>query len=102
MVPTFDYDWLVIGSGFGGRVAALRLREKGYRVCVIEKGRRFRPEDFAETNWSLRRYLWLPKLGCRGPQGFTLLRHVLLFHGVGLGGGSLIYTGVLVEPPAGF
>jgi cholesterol oxidase len=97
-----DFDYVVIGSGFGGSVAALRLREKGYRVCVIEKGRRFRAQDFPETSWDLRRYLWLPRFGLRGPQGFTLLRHVLLFHGVGLGGGSLVYAGVLVEPPAAF
>ena len=96
------FDYIVIGSGFGGSVAALRLREKGYRVCVIEKGRRFRAEDFPKTNWNLRRYLWLPRLGMRGPQGLTLLRDVLLLHGVGLGGGSLVYTGVLVEPPAAF
>jgi len=97
-----DFDYAVIGSGFGGSVAALRLQEKGLRVCVVEQGRRFQPSDFPETNWDLRRYLWLPGLGLRGPQALSLLRHVMLLHGVGLGGGSLIYTGVLVEPPPAF
>jgi len=97
-----DYDFVVVGSGFGGSVAALRLAEKGYRVCVVEKGRRFQAQDFPATNWDLRRYLWSPRLGLRGPQALTLLRDVLLLHGVGFGGGSLIYTGVLVEPPAAF
>jgi cholesterol oxidase len=102
MAEELDFDYAVIGSGFGGSVAALRLCEKGYRVCVIEKGKRFRAEDFPETNWDLRRYLWFPRLGLKGPQGLTLLRHVLFLHGVGLGGGSLVYTGVLVEPEAAF
>jgi cholesterol oxidase len=97
-----DFDYVVVGSGFGGSVAALRLREKGYRVCVVEQGRRFQPGDFPETNWDLRRYLWWPRFGMRGPQGLTLLRHVLFLHGVGLGGGSLVYSGILAEPPAGF
>jgi cholesterol oxidase len=97
-----EFDYVVIGSGFGGSVAALRLCEKGYRVCLVEQGRRFRPGDFAETNWDLRRYLWLPALGLRGPQALSLLRHALFLHGVGLGGGSLVYTGVLVEPPSAF
>jgi cholesterol oxidase len=102
MADALDFDYVVIGSGFGGSVAALRLREKGYRVCIVEQGRRFQAGDFAETNWDLRRYLWMPGLGLRGPQALTLLRHVLLLHGVGLGGGSLVYTGVLVEPPPAF
>jgi cholesterol oxidase len=97
-----DFDFVVIGSGFGGSVAALRLREKGYRVCVVERGRRFAAADFARTNWNLRRYLWMPRLGLRGPQQLSLLRHVLLFRGAGLGGGSLVYSGVLVEPPPAF
>jgi cholesterol oxidase len=102
MSEALDFDYVIIGSGFGGSVAALRLREKGHRVCVVEQGRRFQASDFPQNNWDLRRYLWMPGLGLRGPQGLTLLRHVMLLHGVGLGGGSLIYTGVLVEPPAGF
>lgn len=97
-----DYDVLVIGSGFGGSVAALRLTEKGYRVGVLEAGRRFRPRDFAGRNWNLRRYLWLPRLGLRGIQRLTLLRDVLALSGAGVGGGSLVYAGVLYEPPDDF
>jgi cholesterol oxidase len=68
------FDWVVIGSGFGGSVAALRLAEKGYRVCVLEKGRRFAPEDFPRSNWDLRRWLWLPHFGLRGIAGSSRCR----------------------------
>lgn len=91
---------LVVGSGFGGSVAALRLAEKGYRVAVLEAGRRWNAEDFAPTNWRVRRYLWAPRLGCRGIQRLTLLRDVLVLSGAGVGGGSLVYANVLYEPPA--
>ncbi len=94
-----EYDVLVVGSGFGGSVAALRLAEKGYRVGVLEAGRRFAPEDFAPTSWRLRRFLWAPRLGCRGIQRLTLLRDVLVLSGAGVGGGSLVYANVLWEPP---
>jgi cholesterol oxidase len=94
----FDADWIVIGSGFGGSVSALRLVEKGYSVVVLEQGRRYRPEDFPRTNWSLRRYLWAPRLGLRGIQGLTFLRHALVLHGCGVGGGSLVYANTLVQP----
>ena len=90
--------WRVVGSGFGGSVAALRLAEKGYRVVVLEAGRRWRPEDFPQTNWRLRRFLWLPRLGCRGIQRLTLLDDVLVLSGAGVGGGSLVYANTLVEP----
>lgn len=93
-----DADWIVIGSGFGGSVSALRLAEKGYSVIVLEQGRRYRPEDFPRTNWSLRRYLWAPRLGLRGIQGLTFLRHALVLHGCGVGGGSLVYANTLVRP----
>jgi len=95
----YDFDYIVIGSGFGGSVSALRLSEKGYSVAVLEMGKRFRPEDFAETNWNLRKFLWLPKLLCYGIQQITLLKDVLIFHGAGVGGGSLVYANTLPMPP---
>ena len=82
-----EYDVLVIGSGFGGSVAALRLTEKGYRVGVLEAGRRWNPEDFPATNWRVRKFLWAPRFGCRGIQRITLLRDVLVLSGAGVGGG---------------
>lgn len=94
------YDWVIIGSGFGGSVAALRLVEKGYRVLVLERGRRYHDHDFPRTNWNLRRYLWAPLLRCFGFLEITPLRNVVVLHGAGVGGGSLGYAGVLVEPDA--
>ena len=91
-------DYLVIGSGFGGSVSAMRLAEKGHRVVVLERGRRFRDEDFAESNWNLRRYLWAPSLGCRGILQISPFRDVIVLHGSGVGGGSLGYANVLMEP----
>jgi len=95
---TFDY--VVVGSGFGGSVAALRLTEKGYRVLILERGRRFSDADFPKTNWYLPGYLWLPAARCYGIMEFSFLRHVLYLHGSGVGGGSLVYAGVLMEPDA--
>lgn len=97
-----DYDVVVVGSGFGGSVAALRLTEKGYRVAVLEAGRRFGPDDFPRTNWHLRRYLFAPRLGLRGIQRLTLLNDVLVLSGAGVGGGSLVYANTLYEPLAPF
>jgi cholesterol oxidase len=94
-----DTDVAVIGSGFGGSVAALRLTEKGYRVTVLEKGRRWRPEDFPKTNWNISKSFWIPKIGCHGIFGMKLLREALVLHGVGVGGGSLVYANTLFEPP---
>jgi cholesterol oxidase len=98
----FDHDVVVVGSGFGGAVAALRLAEKGYGVHVYESGRRFEDDDFARTSWDLRRYLWAPRLGCFGVQRIHRLRDVVLLAGAGVGGGSLNYANTLYVPPAGF
>ena len=84
----FDYDVVVIGSGFGGSVAAMRLNEKGYRVHVYEAGRRFEDHDFATTNWNIRKYLWAPALGCFGVQRIHKLPHVMILAGAGVGGGA--------------
>lgn len=101
-MPEFDEDVVVIGSGFGGSVAALRLAEKGYRVRVYEAGRRFEDEDFAKTSWNLRRYLWAPMLGCFGVQRIHRLPHVMILAGAGVGGGSLNYANTLYQPGAAF
>ncbi|GAB3160561.1 GMC family oxidoreductase [Amycolatopsis stemonae] len=97
-----DYDVLVIGSGFGGSVTALRLTEKGYRVGVLETGRRFADDEFAKTSWRLRKYLWAPALGCFGIQRLTLLKNTFVMSGSGVGGGSLVYANTLYEPPDKF
>ncbi|WP_270886248.1 GMC oxidoreductase [Pedococcus sp. 5OH_020] len=96
------YDVLVVGSGFGGSVTALRLAEKGYRVHVVESGRRFRDEDFATTSWDLRRYLWAPRLRCFGVQRIHRLPDVMILAGAGVGGGSLNYANTLYVPPRSF
>src|SRR3954465_12362119 len=100
--PANDVDVLVVGSGFGGSVTALRLAEKGYRVQVIESGRRFRDEDFARTSWDVRRYLWAPRLKCFGVQRIHRLPDVMVLAGAGVGGGSLNYANTLYVPPASF
>jgi cholesterol oxidase len=97
-----DYDVLVIGSGFGGSVAALRLTEKAYRVGVLEAGRRFADDEFARTSWDVRRFLWAPRLGCFGIQRIVRLKHVIVLAGAGVGGGSLNYANTLYEPPDTF
>ncbi|BCO37473.1 GMC family oxidoreductase [Mycobacterium heckeshornense] len=97
-----DYDVLIIGSGFGGSVTALRLTEKGYRVGVLEAGRRFADHEFAKTSWNLRKFLWAPKLGCYGIQRIHLLRNVMILAGAGVGGGSLNYANTLYVPPEPF
>jgi cholesterol oxidase len=98
MADSYDCDYLIIGSGFGGSVSALRLSEKGYKVLVVEAGKRWRTEDFPKTNWSVRKFLWLPQLFCYGIQRLTLLRDVLVLSGAGVGGGSLVYANTLLVP----
>jgi cholesterol oxidase len=97
-----DYDWLVIGSGFGGSVSALRLAEKGYRVAVVECGRRFGDDDFAKSAWNLRRYFWSPRLGLRGIFRLTLFKDVFIVSGNGVGGGSLGYANTLYRARPAF
>jgi len=91
----YDFDWLVIGSGFGGSVSALRLAEKGYSVGVFERGRRFADQDKAESAWQLRKFLWAPALGLRGAMRMKVFRHVFVPSQSGVGGGSTVYGGVL-------
>jgi len=97
-----DYDWLVVGSGFGGSVSALRLSEKGYRVGVLECGRRFLDRDFPKSNWNLRRYFWLPRLGLKGFFRISTFKDVTVLSGSGVGGGSLGYANTLYVPPRPF
>src|SRR6266568_1058961 len=97
-----DYDVIVIGSGFGGSVAALRLTEKGYRVGVLEAGQRFTDETLPKTSWHIRKFLWAPKLGMKGIQRIHLLKNVVILAGAGVGGGSLNYANTLYEPPQPF
>ncbi len=96
------YDWIVIGSGFGGSVSALRLSEKGYRVLVLEKGKRWAPGDFPKNNMDLKRWLWMPAAGLKGFFQMSFLEHVTILHGVGVGGGSLTYANTLPMPKLGF
>ena len=96
------YDVLVVGSGFGGSVTALRLTEKGYRVGVLEAGRRFADDEFAATSWRIRRFLWAPRLGLYGIQRIHLLPDAVILAGAGVGGGSLVYANTLYVPPQEF
>jgi cholesterol oxidase len=99
---TYDYDVIVVGSGFGGSVTALRLTEKGYRVGVLEAGRRFTRETLPRNSWDLKNYLWAPKLGMFGIQRIHLLGNVMVLAGAGVGGGSLNYANTLYVPPKPF
>lgn len=94
-----NWDVIIVGSGFGGSVSALRLAEKGYKVLVIEKGRRYRTNDFPKTNWNLRKFFWMPRLFMYGIQCLTFLKDVFILHGAGVGGGSLVYANTLLVPP---
>ncbi len=98
----YDFDWLVIGSGFGGSVSALRLAEKGYSVGILESGKRFSDEDFPKSAWDLRRYFWAPRAGLKGILRLTLFKDILIASGSGVGGGSLGYASTLYVPPSEF
>jgi len=102
MPAEFDFDWIVVGSGFGGSVSALRLTEKGYSVKVLECGRRFHDEDFPKSTWDLRRYFWAPRMGLRGIFRLTPFKDVSVVSGCGVGGGSLGYANTLYVPPSDF
>ncbi len=99
---TYTYDYLIIGSGFGGSVSAMRLAEKGYSVILLEQGKRYEPADYAKSNWNLRKYLWMPSLGLFGIQKLSFYRQASIMTGIGLGGGSLVYANTLLKPPPKF
>ena len=98
-MSNFDFDFIVIGSGFGGSVSAHRLAEKGYSVAVMEMGRRWTPDNLPRTSWSLRRWIWRPNLGLRGFFNMRFFKHVTIFHGCAVGGGSITYASTLLPPP---
>ena len=103
MSKPIEYDYVIIGSGFGGSVSALRLSEKGYKVLVIEKGKWFNhASDYPKTNWNLRKWMWFPKLGMQGIFRLSFYRHVAVLSGAGVGGGSLVYANTLPVPPKAF
>ena len=93
------YDVVIVGSGFGGSISALRLTEKGYKVLVIEAGARFKDTDFAKSSFNLKKFLFFPRLGLKGIQRIDLLRNVMVMSGAGVGGGSLVYANTLYRPP---
>lgn len=97
-----DYDYLIVGSGFGGSVSALRLAEKGYKVLVVERGKWFKDKDFPKTNWNLPKWLWLPKLRFFGIMKISIYNHISVISGAGVGGGSLVYANTLPIPKSPF
>lgn len=96
---SFDFDYVIVGSGFGGSVSALRLSEKGYKVAVLEMGKRWGPENLPKSTWSLKSWLWAPFLGWRGFFSMRFFRHVVVLHGNAVGGGSITYANTLLVPP---
>jgi len=102
MTEKYDFDWIVIGSGFGGSVSALRLTEKGHRVAVLECGRRFRDEDLPRNAWQVRRMFWAPKLGLKGIWRLTAFKDIFILSGSAVGGGSLAYAATLYRAPSAY
>ena len=100
--PSFDYDWIVIGSGFGGSVSALRLAEKGYRVAVLEAGERYADHEYAATTWNLRRFLWAPAFGLRGIFRLARFKDIFISAGTAVGGGSTVYANTLYRAKPAF
>lgn len=97
-----DYDYIIIGSGFGGSVSALRLSQKGYKVLVIEKGKWYKAKDFPKTNWNFKKWLWMPYLRFFGIMKLSIFRHIAIISGTGVGGGSLVYANTLPTPKSAF
>ena len=95
---SYEYDFVIVGSGFGGSVSAMRLAQKGYRVAIVEQGVDYKNTDFPKTNWNVKKYLWAPVLRCFGIMRITLLNKVMVLRGVGVGGGSLVYANTLMQP----
>ncbi|GIK57825.1 MAG: GMC family oxidoreductase [Chloroflexi bacterium] len=100
--PDDCFDFVIIGSGFGGSVSAMRLSEKGYRVLVLERGKRYTASDFPKTNWNIFKYLWLPAARCFGFMGINFLNDIVILNGSGVGGGSLVYASTHIQPPDRF
>jgi cholesterol oxidase len=94
-----EYDFVIVGSGFGGSVAALRLAEKGYKVAVLEAGKKFNDLDFPQSNWNLRQFMYFPRLGFKGILRLDIFRSLAVLSGAGVGGGSLVYANTLIQPP---
>jgi len=101
-MSSYDFDYIVVGSGFGGSVSAMRLAQKGYRVGVIESGKKWDKKDFARKNWNLHKFLWMPNIFLHGIQRMNLLKDVFILSGAGVGGGSLNYANTLYIPPDKF
>jgi cholesterol oxidase len=101
-VDNETFDFVIIGSGFGGSVSAMRLTEKGYKVLVLERGKRFTTEDLPKTDWNAFKYLWMPALRCFGIMGINMLDDIMILNGSGVGGGSLVYAATLIQPKSEF
>lgn len=100
--PTEPFDYVIVGSGFGGSVSALRLTEKGYKVLILERGKRYTAQDFPNTNWNIFKYLWAPAARCFGFMGLNFLNDIVILNGSGVGGGSLVYASTHIKPPDQF